>query len=132
MVIETKSGVIPASQREEALNRALIWSVDIIANAIVRDGQTNVIELADRLGINEEHLTSVVAHSERLVMVGDTVSLTVLEDGVNRSVDRWCSDILRSVGRPVRIETLANVIALTFSDHAFERVLFDLFTRTIF
>ena len=111
MVIETKSGVIPASQREEALNRALIWSVDIIANAIVRDGQTNVIELADRLGINEEHLTSVVAHSERLVMVGDTVSLTVLEDGVNRSVDRWCSDILRSVGRPVRIETLANVIA---------------------
>lgn len=125
MVIVTRSGVIPTSQREEVLNRALIWSVDIIANAIVSDGQTNVIELGNLLGITEEHLYSVVAHSERLVMVGDTVSLTVLEDQVSRSVDRWCSDILRSVGRPVRIETLANVIA-DVSDKPFPSVIMSL------
>lgn len=98
--------------KESQLDRAQAWVVDQAAISVLKLGRCPIDEIAGHIGITSSSLLAVVQTSDRLTIVDGDLDLAICNDAVARSLDRWCSDVVKAVGCAVHIGELAELLTV--------------------
>lgn len=98
--------------KETQLDRAQAWVVDQAAISVLKLGRCPIDVIAGHIGITTNSLLAVVQTSDRLTVVDGDLDLAICNDTVARSLDRWCSDVVKAVGCAVHIGELAELLTV--------------------
>lgn len=98
--------------KEASLERAQAWVVDQAALGVIKLGRCPVEDVAKAIDIPLNTLLAAVQMTDRLSVLDGDLDLTVCSDSVARSLDRWCTDVVRAVGYPVHIDELAELLTV--------------------
>ena len=98
--------------KETQLDRAQAWVVDQAAISVLKLGRCPIDVIAGHIGITSNTLLAVVQTSDRLTVVDGDLDLAICNDTVARSLDRWCSDVVKAVGCAVHIGELAELLTV--------------------
>lgn len=112
MADSKNSAVNGSASKETQLDRAQAWVVDQAAITVLKLGRCPIDTIADHIGITSDSLLAVVQSSDRLSVIDGDLDLTICTDNVARSLDRWCSDVIKSVGSSVNIGELAELLTV--------------------